>query len=59
MPTVLLWGERDRMVAPALATRAHERFGWPLSRVPDAAHVPHMEQPELFLKALLELLRDA
>jgi pimeloyl-ACP methyl ester carboxylesterase len=59
VPTVLLWGERDRMVAPALATRAHERFDWPLSMVPDAAHVPHMEQPELFLKALLELLRDA
>ncbi len=57
--TALLWGVRDRMVAAALATRAHERFGWPLSMVPDAAHVPHMEQPELFLEALLELLRDA
>ena len=59
VPTALLWGVRDRMVTAALATRAHERFGWPLSMVPDAAHVPHMEQPELFLKALRELLGDA
>jgi pimeloyl-ACP methyl ester carboxylesterase len=59
VPTALLWGVRDRMVSATLAARAHERFDWPISVVPDAAHVPHMEQPELFLEALCELLRDA
>ena len=56
VPTALLWGAHDRMISPALARRAHERFGWPLTLVADAAHVPHMEQPELFTEALGELL---
>jgi 2-hydroxymuconate-semialdehyde hydrolase len=56
VPTALLWGAHDRMVTAALATRAHERFGWPLSVVPNAAHVPHIEQPERFVTALEELI---
>jgi 2-hydroxymuconate-semialdehyde hydrolase len=56
VPTALLWGAHDRMTTTALAVRAHECFGWPLSLVADAAHVPHIEQPELFVAALCELL---
>jgi pimeloyl-ACP methyl ester carboxylesterase len=56
VPTALLWGAHDRMTTTALAMRAHEGFGWPLSLVADAAHVPHIEQPKLFVAALCELL---
>jgi pimeloyl-ACP methyl ester carboxylesterase len=48
VPTTLLWGRHDRMVPLALAQDAAERLGWPLHVVDEAAHAPHMEQPEAF-----------
>ena len=57
VPTALLWGAHDRMIPAAFATRAHERLGWPLRMIQDAAHVPHMEEPELFVTALLDSLK--
>jgi pimeloyl-ACP methyl ester carboxylesterase len=53
VPVDLVWGEDDRMVPISLAEEASTSLGWPLHVVPDAAHVPHMEQPEAFLRALL------
>ncbi|MEO8423788.1 MAG: alpha/beta hydrolase [Actinomycetota bacterium] len=51
-PVALLWGRRDRMVPLRLAELASSTFGWPLHVVEDAGHVPHIEQPEAFLRAL-------
>jgi pimeloyl-ACP methyl ester carboxylesterase len=58
VPTSLIWGAHDRMVPLALAQRATELFGWPLHTIPDAAHVPHMEQRVKFAEALQVALGD-
>lgn len=54
-PTALLWGRHDRMVPLRIAEAASTRFGWPLHVIDDAGHVPHIEQPEAFLRALSEI----
>jgi pimeloyl-ACP methyl ester carboxylesterase len=51
-PVALLWGRHDRFVPLRLAEGASDRLGWPLRVVDDAGHVPHVEQPEAFLRAL-------
>jgi pimeloyl-ACP methyl ester carboxylesterase len=51
-PTSLVWGRHDRMAPLRLADRASAAFGWPLQVIEDAAHVPHIEQPEAFVQAL-------
>jgi pimeloyl-ACP methyl ester carboxylesterase len=52
IPTGLLWGRYDRMIPLRLAEAASSKFGWPLHIINDAGHVPHIEQPEAFLRAL-------
>ncbi len=56
VPTELVWGREDRMVPLSLAEGASERLGWPLHVLDDAAHVPHIEQPEDFIRALGSVL---
>lgn len=52
IPIDLLWGRHDRMIPLPLAEGAAARHGWPLHVVEDAAHAPHIEQPDEFVKAL-------
>ena len=52
MPTSLLWGKHDRMVPLAVGQHAAEHYGWPLHVIDDAAHAPHIEQPERFVATL-------
>jgi pimeloyl-ACP methyl ester carboxylesterase len=52
IPAALLWGSHDRFVAPRLAEATTARLGWPLHVVDDAGHVPHIERPEAFVRAL-------
>jgi pimeloyl-ACP methyl ester carboxylesterase len=52
IPTALVWGRHDRMVPLSLAEGASARLGWPLHVIDEAAHAPHLEQPEEFLRAL-------
>lgn len=57
MPTLLVWGEQDKLVSPVYA----EEFAGLLSRsetalVPDAGHLPQLEQPEPVRRAVLEFL---
>jgi pimeloyl-ACP methyl ester carboxylesterase len=40
------------MVPLRIAELASSKFGWPLHVVEDAGHVPHIEQPEGFLRTL-------
>ena len=56
IPTALIWGRHDRMVPLRLAEAASNRLGWPLHLIDDAAHAPHIEQPEGFLRALSAVL---
>lgn len=53
VPTALVWGRHDRMVPLAIGAGAAARHGWPLRIVEDAAHAPHVEQPESFVDALV------
>ena len=55
IPATLLWGRYDRMTPPALARAASTRLGWPLHVVDEAAHVPHLEQPDSFVNRLTAL----
>ena len=52
VPTALLWGRDDRMAPLAIAEGAAARHGWPLHVIDQAAHAPHIEQPDAFLQAL-------
>ena len=57
IPAALLWGRHDRMTPLSLAEAASMRLGWPLHVVDDAAHVPHIEQPDGFVDRLAAALR--
>jgi 2-hydroxymuconate-semialdehyde hydrolase len=50
IPAALLWGRHDRMTPLSLALTASTRLGWPLHVVDHAAHVPHIEQPDGFVR---------
>ena len=59
MPTLIVWGERDRTIPPA-----HGRAAWvaaPGSRfetLPRAAHFPHLEAPEALTAVLASWLAE-
>ncbi len=54
LPTLLLWGERDEIVALAYGRRWQELLpGSRLEVIPDAGHYPHWEQPEAFVRHLM------
>ncbi len=52
VPTTLLWGRHDRMVPLHLGERAAQTFGWSLHVIDGAAHAPHIEQPDAFVRTL-------
>jgi pimeloyl-ACP methyl ester carboxylesterase len=53
MPTLIVWGERDRVVPLAQAREAVGRLRrGRLAVIPDCGHVPQIERPELFLEAV-------
>jgi 2-hydroxymuconate-semialdehyde hydrolase len=54
-PTSLIWGRHDRMVPLGLGEKTSSRLNWPLQVIDDAGHVPHMEQPEAFLRTLSDI----
>jgi pimeloyl-ACP methyl ester carboxylesterase len=56
-PTLLVWGDRDRIVPPVYAQAFQERLA--VSRLvvlEGAGHFPHYEQPEAFARAALDFL---
>jgi pimeloyl-ACP methyl ester carboxylesterase len=56
-PLGLLWGERDRVVPVATADRIRRaRPGIPLLTIPGAGHVPQLERPEAWTRAVERLL---
>ena len=52
VPTALLWGRHDRFVPLAVGEAAGRRLGWPLRVIDGTGHVPHIERPGEFLRAL-------
>lgn len=60
IPTLIVWGEKD----PFLSLRTGRRFnrsikGSFLVAIPEAGHVPHLDQPELFNSAVNRFLNGA
>jgi len=47
------------MVPLGVAERASANFGWPLHVVDEAGHVPHIEQPEAFVRAVRAALHES
>lgn len=56
-PTLLVWGDSDRIIAPAYAEEfAKGVHGARVNLIAKAGHLPHLEQPEAVAKAALEFL---
>jgi pimeloyl-ACP methyl ester carboxylesterase len=59
VPTLVLWGEADRVVTPdygrafAAAIQA-ARF----STIDGAGHFPHLEQPDIFARRILDFVEE-
>ena len=59
MPTLLVWGERDRVLPVWQARPAPARLPeGSLEIIPDCGHLPHVEWPDRFVQALDGFLRD-
>ena len=55
VPTLVIWGTKDRMIPAWHATTAHEAIpGSQVVLFKDAGHFPHLDEPERFA----EVLRD-
>ncbi|PWU24762.1 MAG: alpha/beta hydrolase [Candidatus Rokuibacteriota bacterium] len=54
VPTLLCWGEHDRIAPPAVCAEAWAKAipGAHLVTFPDSGHVPHLEQPEAVADAV-------
>ena len=58
-PTLIVWGERDRLVPTRLAQDWHAAIpGSRLELIAGARHVPMVERPSAFAEVLLDFLRD-
>ncbi|MFC4078456.1 alpha/beta fold hydrolase [Amycolatopsis samaneae] len=59
LPTLVLWGESDRIVTPAYGAAYAEAFGdGRFEVIADAGHLPHIEQPEATFALLDSYLRE-
>lgn len=53
LPTLIVWGERDRIIPVAHAHEAHRAMpGSQLVIFEDSGHFPHVEEPARFIEAL-------
>ncbi|WP_051459144.1 alpha/beta fold hydrolase [Microbispora sp. ATCC PTA-5024] len=60
VPTLLLWGESDRIVTPAYGAVYADAFGnGRLEVIPEAGHLPHIEQPAATFAAIDDHLLEA
>jgi pimeloyl-ACP methyl ester carboxylesterase len=56
-PTLLIWGQRDRIIPPIYGQAFHERIAHSrVEIIPDAGHLAHLEQPDAFARMVLEFL---
>lgn len=56
-PTLIVWGEADRIAGAAYAKEFEQRIaGAKVALIGDAGHLPHLEQPEAVAKAVAAFL---
>lgn len=58
-PALVLCGESDQSTPPALSEAMAEALGAKLELIPDAAHLPCIEQPEYMSQKIRDFLRDS
>jgi pimeloyl-ACP methyl ester carboxylesterase len=59
MPSMLIWGERDRIIPAAHGRLAHEAMpGSRLEIYPEAGHFPHVKHPRRFARALINFIEE-
>jgi pimeloyl-ACP methyl ester carboxylesterase len=59
VPTLICVGEQDQLTPPAAARSLHERIpGSQFVIVPDAGHLPNLENPETFNRHLISFLKQ-
>jgi 4,5:9,10-diseco-3-hydroxy-5,9,17-trioxoandrosta-1(10),2-diene-4-oate hydrolase len=58
-PTLVVWGENDKVLLPAHAARLHQEIkGSRVRMVPHCGHVPHMEYPSAINRLMLGFLKE-
>jgi pimeloyl-ACP methyl ester carboxylesterase len=58
MPTLLLWGERDRIITPVIGEQWRNAVpGASLETIADAGHFPQWEQPQVFADRIAAFAR--
>jgi pimeloyl-ACP methyl ester carboxylesterase len=58
VPTLLIWGENDGVITPQYGAAYRDLIpGAKMATIPKAGHLPHMEQPDAFMKELRGFLR--
>jgi pimeloyl-ACP methyl ester carboxylesterase len=58
LPTLILWGERDRLIPVRHASAAHERIpGSRLEIFSGAGHFPWRDEPRSFAEVLLDFMK--
>ena len=59
IPTLLMWGNRDRVIAPASAAQLQRQFRHcRLLMLQGVGHLPYEEMPEEFNRAVLDFLKS-
>jgi pimeloyl-ACP methyl ester carboxylesterase len=58
LPTLIVWGNQDRVTSIALAKPVHEAMPHADLRVLESGHLPQYEHPEVFMPILLDFLRS-
>ena len=57
MPTLLIWGDRDRMFPKQYALAYQQLIpGAALTMIAKCGHVPHVEKPDAFVAAIESFL---
>lgn len=58
-PTLIVWGEKYRMIPPKYADRFHREIkGSQLAIIKSSGHTPYFERPEAFSQPVLGFLKD-
>ena len=60
VPTHIIWGKEDRVIPPAYAAALKDLIaGSTVATLPGCAHLPHIEQPQLFADEVSQFIRRA
>ena len=60
VPTLIIWGERDRVLPKSQARRAVSQLErGTLALIPDCGHLPQVERPDSFVTVLSRFLAES